>query len=111
MPNYHIDVWQDESIWSWAGKVDNEDEAFEAARQQLNEDWDQEYETWEDLAADMDGTALLYDTKQDRIEKLEALLGDARDHLQHFIGSSYCETDKDDEALLARIDATLNSGD
>lgn len=68
MPHYQIDVWQDQSIWSWAGKVENEDDACEAARLQLNEDWEEDYETWDDLAADMDGTALLYDVRADALE-------------------------------------------
>ena len=74
MPHYRIDVWQDESIWSWGGKVDTQAEAFEEARLTLNDDWDETYATWDDLAADMDGTALLYDTDKDDLDACKAAL-------------------------------------
>lgn len=74
MKHYQIDIWQDESIWSWAGQAESEDQAQELARLELNKDWDQEYETWDDLAADMDGTALLYDTLRERLHALREIL-------------------------------------
>jgi len=79
MPRYHIDVWQDESIWSWAGLANSEEEAEEFARRQLNEDWEQEYETWDDLASDMNGTALLYADKPG----IEALIAEVKNLLTH----------------------------
>lgn len=63
MSRFIIDVWQDESIWSWAGEAEDADAACEAARLELNQDWDCDYETWDDLAADMNGTALMHDTR------------------------------------------------
>jgi hypothetical protein len=56
---FTIDVWQDESIWTWDGVATSEEEAQESARLVLNQDWEREYETWDDLASDMDGTALI----------------------------------------------------
>jgi hypothetical protein len=37
------------------------------------------------------------------------LLDECRDFVQHCVGSSYHETDKDDDAFLARLEAALAS--
>ena len=79
MPHYIIDVWKEDSIWSWAGEAAGEDDAQELARQELNCDWDCEYETWNDLAEDMDGTALRYDDRSELIDVLCDLLDHVHD--------------------------------
>lgn len=44
-----------------------------------------------------------------RLEVAEKLLEDARDHIMGFIGSSYSETDKEDEAFVDEIDTFLGN--
>lgn len=39
--------------------------------------------------------------------ELLELLEESRDFVAHCIGSSYCETDKDDDAFLAKLDAVI----
>lgn len=73
--HYVIDVWQDESIWSWAGLAEDDATAQEYARQGLNEDWNCEYETWDDLAEDMGGTAT-------RVEDAATVRSGADDYLR-----------------------------
>lgn len=55
---YQFDIWRDESIWSWAGEANNQEEAQEYALSELNSDWGEDHATWDDLAESMDGTAL-----------------------------------------------------
>ena len=57
MQTYIIDVWQNESIWTWQGQAESEEAAQEAARVQLNSDWSESYATWDALASYMHGTA------------------------------------------------------
>ena len=44
-----------------------------------------------------------------RLAEAERLLSDARDHVMGFIGSSYSETDKEDEAFVDEIDRFLGN--
>ncbi len=69
---YTIDVWRDESIWTWKGEAATDAEAEELARQQLNEDWEEEHETWADLAAHMDGTYISFEPVADARARAEA---------------------------------------
>lgn len=46
-------------------------------------------------------------TTEERLQRAESLLKDARDHIMGFIGSSYCETDKEDEKFVDEIDTFL----
>ena len=70
---YIIDVWQEDDIWTWEGEVKNEAEALELARKNLNKDWFCDFPNWEELAEDMDGTAIrCLDAKEQRA-KSEAL--------------------------------------
>lgn len=53
-----IDVWEGESIWTWEGEAETLDDAERAAVDTLNDDWEREYTSWDELASDMDGTAI-----------------------------------------------------
>lgn len=57
MQTYIIDVWQEESIWTWKGEAASEEIAQNFACEELNHDWERCYPSWDELAADMDGTA------------------------------------------------------
>lgn len=102
MQFFIIDVWQEESIWTWEGWAADESAAEEAARLQLNEDWEQSYETWDDLAEDMDGTALRWDDQRlvrDAAPALLKALQSASDWLTAIIDPA--QLGDDDRALLA----------
>lgn len=112
MQHYTIDVWQDESIWTWAGYAASSAEAEEMAREELNCDWEREYKSWDDLASDMDGTAMRSEdaTTARAREEAPALLA-ARRELADFMGIT---GDREGQrrgpmadnvrAILARID-------
>jgi hypothetical protein len=59
MKTYTIDVWQDDSIWTYEGNHETDEEAQAAALAQLNEDWERDYPDWDELACDMDGTFII----------------------------------------------------
>ena len=48
-------------------------------------------------------------TPDERLKQAEALLEEARDWVMGQIGSSYCETDKEDEEFVDRIDSFLGN--
>jgi hypothetical protein len=89
---YTIDVWQDESIWTWEGVASSEAEAEEAAVEQLNQDWERDYADMAAMRADMDGVALIrhpavmadreplarFEAKRDLADLVRNMLGDDR---------------------------------
>lgn len=48
-------------------------------------------------------------TSPSRLTEAERLLEEARDYIQGYIGSSYCETDAEDEKFVDKIDSFLGN--
>lgn len=55
---YTIDVWHEDSIWTWEGVAKSEAEAEAAAVGQLNQDWERDYADMAAVRADI-GVALM----------------------------------------------------
>ena len=109
--HYHFDIWQEDNIWSWIGEADSEEEAQQAAVTGINKDWYTEYETWDDLAADMDGTSVIITdlvtarARREAPAMLEILRGIDRDD----DGDAMLDAAGMDRiaAILSRIDGDL----
>lgn len=56
---FTVDVWDDDSIWTWEGTATSTEEAEKAAVAQLNEDWEREYADFDEMSQHVDGTATM----------------------------------------------------
>ena len=88
MQTYIIDVWQNESIWTWQGQAESEEAAQEAARIEFNRDRGSDYATWDDLAADQHGTDIctespLHTAAPAMLAALQGVLDAWRDEMEN----------------------------